>query len=564
MRFFTSLLTFFLSNRPRRRNFLLLVRFVALFALLVGAYSVVFHTIMALEGQEFSWFTGVYWTLTVMSTLGFGDITFHTDLGRLFSTVVLLSGTIFMLILLPFTFLQFFWTPWIEAQNAARIPQQLPEDVADHVIITQQDSLTHALIERLDQFHYRYVLVVTDPDEAMRLHDHGMSVIAGHLDDPDTYTRARADKAALVVTTCSDQVSTNITVTVRTVDEKVAIAAIADTPASVDILELAGCTQVFQLAELLGEALARRVSGGDALAHTLGRFDELLIAEATAVRTPLVGKTLAEAGLRRVTGVTVIGVWERGQFESARPESVIGNGTVLLLAAAQEQIDSYNRLFVIYNQYPEPVIIIGSGRVGLATARSLERRGVDYRLVDQDLSRDTEDGRFIGGSAAEFEVLQRAGIETAPSVVITTRDDDTNVYLAIYCRKLRPDLQIIARANDERNISTLHRAGTDFVMSYASMGASAMANMLKDSSTLMVAEGLELFRLPVPAALTRQSIAESSLRARTGCTVVASCIDGGITVNPDPSRPLPERGEIILIGTAEGEREFLRLFASEE
>jgi len=91
-----------------------------------------------------------------------------------------------------------------------------------------------------------------------------------------------------------------------------------------------------------------------------------------------------------------------------------------------------------------------------------------------------------------------------------------------------------------------------------------MANMLKDSSTLMVAEGLELFRLPVPAALTRQSIAESSLRARTGCTVVASCIDGGITVNPDPSRPLPERGEIILIGTAEGEREFLRLFASEE
>ncbi|MDP6017078.1 MAG: NAD-binding protein, partial [Candidatus Latescibacteria bacterium] len=381
---------------------------------------------------------------------------------------------------------------------------------------------------------------------------------------PDTYTRARADKAALVVTTCSDQVSTNIAVTVRTVDEKVAIAAIADTPASVDILELAGCTQVFQLAELLGEALARRVSGGDALAHTLGRFDELLIAEATAVRTPLVGKTLAEAGLRRVTGVTVIGVWERGQFESARPESVIGNGTVLLLAAAQEQIDSYNRLFVIYNQYPEPVIIIGGGRVGLATARSLERRGVDYRLVDQDLSRDTEDGRFIGGSAAEFEVLQRAGIETAPSVVITTRDDDTNVYLAIYCRKLRPDLQIIARANDERNISTLHRAGTDFVMSYASMGASAMANMLKDSSTLMVAEGLELFRLPVPAALTRQSIAESSLRARTGCTVVASCIDGGITVNPDPSRPLPERGEIILIGTAEGEREFLRLFASEE
>jgi transaldolase / glucose-6-phosphate isomerase len=36
------------------------------------------------EGREHSWITGVYWTLTVMSTLGFGDITFETDLGRLF------------------------------------------------------------------------------------------------------------------------------------------------------------------------------------------------------------------------------------------------------------------------------------------------------------------------------------------------------------------------------------------------------------------------------------------------------------------------------------------------
>ena len=294
----------------------------------------------------------------------------------------------------------------------------------------------------------------------------------------------------------------------------------------------------------------------------LGEFDELLIAEATATRTPLVGKSLAEARLRRMTGTSVIGVWERGRFESARPETVISDGTVLVLAATAEQIANYNRLLVIYNQSDEPVIIIGAGRVGLATARALERRGVDYRIVEQDLARVQDDGKYVGGSAAELEVLQRAGIESAPAVVITTRDDDANVYLAIYCRKLRPDLQIIARANDERNIGTLHRAGTDFVMSYASMGASAVANMLKGSSTLMIAEGLELFRLPVPEALTRQSIAESSLRSLTGCTVVAVCGDDGMEVNPDPTVPLPKGVEVILIGSVEGERKFLQLFPS--
>ncbi len=39
---------------------------------------------MAAEGQDHSWITGVYWTLTVMSTLGFGDITFATDLAAAF------------------------------------------------------------------------------------------------------------------------------------------------------------------------------------------------------------------------------------------------------------------------------------------------------------------------------------------------------------------------------------------------------------------------------------------------------------------------------------------------
>lgn len=63
----------------------------ALVALIVS-YSIIFHFIMLYEGQQHSWLTGLYWTLTVMSTLGFGDITFTSDLGRAFSVIVLLSG----------------------------------------------------------------------------------------------------------------------------------------------------------------------------------------------------------------------------------------------------------------------------------------------------------------------------------------------------------------------------------------------------------------------------------------------------------------------------------------
>ena len=66
---------------------------------LIAVFTVIFHVLMAREGRDHSWATGVYWTLTVMSTLGFGDITFESDAGRIFSVVVLVAGALFILVL---------------------------------------------------------------------------------------------------------------------------------------------------------------------------------------------------------------------------------------------------------------------------------------------------------------------------------------------------------------------------------------------------------------------------------------------------------------------------------
>ncbi|MEE2657665.1 MAG: NAD-binding protein [Candidatus Latescibacterota bacterium] len=554
------LIHIFLDSPRRRRNLKRLLRVLSLFALVVASFSLLFHVIMAREEQSFSVITGVYWTLTTMSTLGFGDITFVSDLGRIFSVIVLLTGTVFMLILLPFTFLQFFWTPFMEAQATARRPRDLAPDTSDHVVLTQHDPLSTALIERLDQYHYSYVLIEPDIEEATRLIDEGLNVIVGDLDDPDAYRRARVQDAALVVSAGKDEFNTQVASTVRGISEDTPIIGTADVPASIDILELAGCSHVLQLANMLGESMARRITAGDAMAHIIGSFDELFIAEATVARTPLVGKTLAEANLRRTVGISVVGIWERGQFFSARPETLITEHTVLVLAANEEQLYCYNSMFAIYNQSPEPVIIIGSGRVGRAAAHALAERNVDYRIVERSAEAAENMDGVILGSAAEIEVLKRAGIDHAPSVIITTRDDDTNIYLAIYCRQLRPDIQIITRANLERNVPNLHRAGTDFVMSYPSMGAREIANLLKRSSTVMIAEGLQVVRLPVPNCLVGESIAGSGIRRRTGCSVVAADMGGTTLVNPDPTKPLEKGGEMILIATAEGEREFLKEF----
>ena len=187
---------------------------------------------------------------------------------------------------------------------------------------------------------------------------------------------------------------------------------------------------------------------------------------------------------------------------------------------------------------------------------------MDYRIIEQDATNLAEPERTIIGNAAETEVLNRAGIMEAPAVIITTRDDNTNIYLSILLRHLRPDIEIIARCALERNVPTLHRAGADFALSMASMGATIIMNLLKRANILMIAEGLNIVSMPIPPALAGVTLAESGVREKTGCTILAVRSGGQTRTNPNPQEPLPANGEILIIGTLEAEDRFLEMYGA--
>lgn len=566
MKFFSSQLAFITDGAATRRNMRLLARFLALLAGMIIAYSALFHVLMAREGQDHSWITGLYWTLTVMSTLGFGDITFQSDLGRIFSVVVLSSGVMFLLVVLPFTFIEFFYAPWLSAQRHARAPRTVPADTAGHVIVTNYDPIAMALIDRLKAYGRQYYVLEPDLTRALELVDQGVSVLVGERDDLLTYRSLRTEHAALVVANADDFENSNIAFTVREVSEKVPIVSFARAPESVDVLELAGSNHVLELTEMLGRSLARRTVAGDLRANVIGQFGELLIAEAPISGTPMIGKTLAHGWLRNATGLTVVGLWERGKFDVPRPDKLLDASTVLVLAGSAEQLANFAELTAIYNLADAPVLILGGGRVGRAASRELERRGITYRIVEKEGSRVKDPEHTIIGSAADLQILEEAGIREAPTAIVTTSDDATNIYLTIYCRRLRPDMQVISRSNLERNVSTLHRAGADFVMSYAAMGANAVFNVLQQDDIVMIAEGLDVFRCPIPPQLAGRTLQEARVREKTGCSVVAIEQNGTTTMNPAADVPLPvdPKAELIVIGNTVGERVFMSQFAQEK
>ncbi|MCW7753701.1 NAD-binding protein [Desulfobotulus sp. H1] len=560
MKFLPSQLMYLLQDRTARRNIRLLSRFIVILAGVIALYSMIFHFFMLMEGQTHSWATGVYWTLTVMSTLGFGDITFQSDIGRIFSIVVLISGVVFLLVMLPFTFIQFFYAPWLEAQTQSRARQSLPDDMGNHVIIVGFEPVATSFIARLVKYDRNYALLVPDVNQALSLRDQGYKALAGDPDDPDTYMRLNIQKASMLLALTDDMKNTNIAFTVRELSKDIPIVVTSDKDESVDILKLAGATRVFQFRKMLGGFLARRIVGPGLQSAIIGRFEKLMIVEAPVMRSRLVGKTILDCGIREATGLNVVGLWERGIFKLPKPDSSILSETVLVLAGSMEQVLAYEDFVGKQPISPDPVLILGGGRVGQAAAETLDSRGVAYKIVEKNSKVATGKKNMVVGSAADLDVLMEAGIQKAPSVFITTHSDDMNIYLTLYCRKLRPDIQIISRATLDRNVGILHTAGADLVMSYAALAGNTLFNLLSPGKVQMLTEGLNIFRIRSHKNLVGKSLFESEIRNQTGCSVVAMVRGEHMDINPHPSSIIEQDTELILVGTAEAETEFMHRF----
>jgi voltage-gated potassium channel len=558
-----SQLAFLLGEAESRRNLRSLAQFAAVLVASVGIFTVVFHAIMVYEGQQHSWLTGLYWTLTVMSTLGFGDITFRSDLGRAFTILVLIYGIVMLLIVAPFTFIRFFYAPWLEAQLRSRAPRKLEKDISGHVVICRYDELARGLIPRLDEAEVPYVVIEPDLASAAEMRVESVSVVAGSRDDAKTFAIVRVDEARLVFANLSDTENTNITLAVREVSPDVPVVALAENVDSIDVLELAGATQVLPLKQRLGEQLATRVADGFRSAQRIGSFGELVIAEFPIHGTQLPGRTVRESRLRELTGLNIVAVWVRGRLLPAGPETLLSEHSVPVVVGTEEQLTELDALFVIYQTSEAPVLVIGGGNVGQAVARALREREVPVTILDADASlRDRLEqmaDHVTIGDASNLDTVKSAGIDEARSVVLTTNDDATNLFLTIYCRKLNERAHIISRISNDWNLESIHRAGADFALSHSSLAVQTLMAIVRERELIVLGEGTEFFVEETPRHLCGKTLADSGIGASTGLNVVAIRAQGQFISNPTAATELTEDSELVMIGTTEQRHSFLDL-----
>jgi trk/ktr system potassium uptake protein len=103
------------------------------------------------------------------------------------------------------------------------------------------------------------------------------------------------------------------------------------------------------------------------------------------------------------------------------------------------------------------LIVAGGGKVGRNVAASLLEMGHEVTLIEQRSDRfEALEERFgpvaMRGDATEIHVLEKAGIDRPPDIVLAvTGDDEDNIIIAQIAKEGYGVPKVIARVNDPRN-----------------------------------------------------------------------------------------------------------------
>ncbi|ASJ76005.1 monovalent cation:proton antiporter-2 (CPA2) family protein [Granulosicoccus antarcticus] len=114
------------------------------------------------------------------------------------------------------------------------------------------------------------------------------------------------------------------------------------------------------------------------------------------------------------------------------------------------------------------VVIAGHGRFGQVVNRLLLANG--YKTVVLDLHADLVESmrvfevKSFYGDASRPDLLHAAGLHEADLLVVAIDDQAAALTLIDHARRERPDLHIIARAYDRRNVYQLYQSGTNDIV----------------------------------------------------------------------------------------------------
>ncbi len=209
-------------------------------------------------------------------------------------------------------------------------------------------------------------------------------------------------------------------------------------------------------------------------------------------------------------------------------------------------------------------IVCGVGLVGSNIANELAATGRACVIIDANMAaihRNLEahpDQLWLHGDATDNDILLTAGVMKARGVFAVAHDDGMNLVISLSAKQLNPQLRVVARCHDQKNIEKTRRAGADEVISPDFSGGLRMVSaMVRPNVALFLDdmlksdENVRMEEVRIPEELSGKQLSVL-YRANKDCVVLAIRQAKDWVFNP-PAQHVVHGGDILMVmATAEG------------
>jgi voltage-gated potassium channel len=260
--------------------------------------------------------------------------------------------------------------------------------------------------------------------------------------------------------------------------------------------------------------------------------------------------------------------------------------SVITTAVTTEQ--QKRSLGILGTDMKDHVVVLGFGGVGRAAVRELLAQDQVVAVVAERAD-DVPNIRALApatrlyatyGPPGEREVLVRANVPDAHSVIVCTDDDAANMIAALNVRALAPKVRVVVSISRPELRDTLRAAGVTFVASPADMGgrlcaAAAfepdVADAIDDLTQGDIRADVQEYRITERTPISRQTFGEAEriVREASGCILIGYARPNGAgeylaQVNPETSVALVPGDALLLIGTLANVHRFRKWYGIDQ
>lgn len=276
--------------------------------------------------EHLSWLDAIYVTVTTLSTVGYGDIVPVTVAGKIFTIFFIVSGvgtTGYMLVLI----LSIIVEGHIKDQFGRRTMLQKIAKLNHHVIVCGAGRVGEQVIEGLKNSAKPFVVIESDQEKANSLQSDDILTICGDAKLDKVLQTAGVKRAAILVSALSDDAdNVYVTLSAKSQNQSIIIAARADEEEAESKLKQAGATMV----------ISPSISGGRqilaAIEHPLAydflqnmfynqKFDVDMAEIRVCEKSKLVGERLADFWAKEALNLTIAAIKRNNTFLSTSLET---------------------------------------------------------------------------------------------------------------------------------------------------------------------------------------------------------------------------------------------------